>query len=360
MKYFNRMGLVALCLAFGLALSSTGHATEKNINFSYVSVGEKDLKPIQVFDDGSQTFIQMKGTVVPAIFAVTGNTEVMLQAKRAGEFIVVPAIAKELQMRFGSLSAKVTFTGGGRGVAQLRPDAVLRPEGVALTSPGALVAPPQFASTVYGASKPSIGDAFNETFTEREDLVSFSKGKSDLSKQAAAKLLRSLVGSGVVHKVVITGRDDDSYVEGLAKARGIAIRDRVLAAGVPLDRIVLKEGISRDGDNKTVNSDIALLWKVAAPALVQTAQYTQPAAPLRSNKWIMARSDQFVSQMLSKWAASEGVNLFWKTPQDIAITGEATIMADSLAEAVKVVVDGSNKLGYPITYEFNGKTLTIK
>ena len=74
----------------------------------------------------------------------------------------------------------------------------------------------------------------------------------------------------------------------------------------------------------------------------------------------MEFEDKVISTTLSKWASSQGWSLIWKAGQDIAITGNATLVAPTMLEAVKVVVAQANKIGYPLTMETHNKVLTIK
>lgn len=364
----------ALPLLFALVAALAAHAGEA-FNFSYRSTGENDLKPVQAFDDGERTFLQMKGAVIPVVLASVDGKMTMLQVKNNGQYLVVPAITNQLTLQFANLSAKVTYTGAGRNRTALAKDAVFREDLTAADpSPGAMSSRIKFAATVYGSAKPLIGDPFPDEFIDRDALIPFAKGKADLSKIAAAKLVLALAGSGTVFKVVITGRDDQIYLEGLARARAIAMRDRIIAAGVPLERIVLKEGLARDNESNVITSDVVVTWRsvddrVARRAIAVSVAPVAPAtsmppapAPTKpsAGKWLMTKNDQNISTVLSKWAASEGWSLIWKSSQDIPVTGDATLIADTFMDAVNVVVAQANKIGYPLAVEVNNKVLTIK
>ncbi|ABD71938.1 hypothetical protein Rfer_4251 (plasmid) [Rhodoferax ferrireducens T118] len=370
----SRMLSRALPLLFSVVAALAAHAGDA-FDFGYRSAGENDLKPVQAFDDGERTYLQMKGALVPVVLASVDGKMTMLQVKNNGQYLVVPAITNKLTLQFANLSAKVTYTGAGRNRTVLAKDAVLRQDMTPVEpSPGAMSSRVKFAATVYGSAKPLIGDPYPDEFIDRDALIPFAKGKSQVSKIAAAKLVLALAGSGTVVKVVITGRDDQVYLEGLARARAIAMRDRILAAGVPIERIVLKEGLARDNENDVITSDIMVTWRSvderttrhAVPVVVASvapAPSMQPMpAPAKASavKWLMAKNDQNISTVLSKWAASEGWSLIWKASQDIPVTGDATLIAESLLDAVNVVVAQANKIGYPLAVEVNNKVLTIK
>jgi hypothetical protein len=361
------------------ALSVAVHA-EGTYNFSYRTSGEADLKPVQVFDDGDRTFLQMKGNLVPAVFVVVDGQTTMLDVHRSGQYLVVPAIARDITVSFANLSARVSYAGAGRAKTILAKNAIQKtdanPAGV---TPGALQRQTAPAPSVYGAAKPSMGGDGGGEFIERDALVPFAKGKIDLSKEAAAKIVRALAGSGAVVRVVITGRDDQFYVEGLARARSIAIRDRVLATGVPLERVVLKEGIARDGDSKVVTSDIVVTWKTvsdyvspsassevfiasaptsnsidsvrAKPELAASGRVTasvQRDAP--SQQFDFKLSDKTISTAIRRWATLQNYQVVWDAPLgvDAPITGDAVMTAESLKDALEQVAADMLKKGYDL------------
>lgn len=342
-------------------------------NFSYRSSGEAELRPIQVFDDGTDTYVQMRSAnLVPTIFADTENGQQLVQSGRTGAYLVIPVVTNRLTIRFGQLEAKILYTGAPRktNFAYRMPV----PES-ATPTPGAVAGDrPKPNASSYGVVRPMVGDSGDE-FIERESLVGFARGKATVNRDAAAKLLLALAGSGTIARVLIVGRDDANYVEGLAKARAIAIRERVLAAGVDLDKIVMKEGIARDGETGTVTSDIVVVWKTpsqlaaktavalkqqvkAAPA---TAEGPTKADPPVQRNWEMLRSDQTVALMLKRWGTIAGWDVVWEAKDSVPISGDAIITAENFLVAADTVINQSNRSGYHLDAQaFSNKVLVIK
>jgi hypothetical protein len=163
--------------------------------------------------------------------------------------------------------------------------------------------------------------------------------------------------------VTITGRDDSSYVEGLARSRAMAIRDRVLAAGVALDRIVVKEGIGRDGDAPTSNSELCVAW-ARPPARPRSDGRNSPEAARAANPdgaaasftpsaqtaaltvWQVRLTDQSLEQMLRRWAAESGWKLLWQGGARIAITGDSELERPDFLQAADYVVSQARAAGY--------------
>lgn len=375
MKLSNFTILARAALASALCLGAMASiAAPGKFDFAYRAIGEADLKPVQIFDDGHKTYLQMKGDVVPAVFVKSEGQTLMLQVTRAGQYLVVPAVASEIQLKFAALSAKVAYTGANRATTIIPGSELLESPGMVDVTSGALARGPLIQPPVYGAAKPIVGDADSDTYLDRDTLIPFTKGSTALSKASATNILNALAGPGAPVKIVVTGRDDQFYVEGMARARGIAIRDRLIAGGVPLDRIVVKEGIARDGESKSITSDLVVTWRIAGekkPVQVRevapVSKFAQPAQASTSiltapahGEWTMTKADGKVSKMLARWASSEGWNLIWKSGADPEITGDATIVADTFTEAVKLVVKQSNAAGYPFTLDVGNKVLEIK
>ncbi|MEZ5691930.1 MAG: TrbG/VirB9 family P-type conjugative transfer protein [Rickettsiales bacterium] len=84
-------------------ISSQEQKAEKSasFNYQYTYTGPDEIAPLQVYDDGSNTFVKyQKIKEVPSIYAIdsTGN-EKSINAMVKGTSLVVPAVARELLLR---------------------------------------------------------------------------------------------------------------------------------------------------------------------------------------------------------------------------------------------------------------------
>lgn len=365
--------LLARCLALLTCIIATASSADA-FNFAYRSTGDSDLKPIQTFDDGERTFLQMRNGLVPAVFVDVDGKSIMLKLSRNGQYLVAHVIANEITIQFANRSAKVVYSGVGRSRAVVSNDAVSLPESSGVDAAQISLAerlPP--AAPTYGASKPSIGDEGPVEFLDRDALIPFAKGKANLSLDAVSRINKALSGGpGAVFKVVILGRDDQAYVEGLARARSIAIRDRVLAAGVPLDRVVLKEGVARDSESTSVFSDVVVTWKTedvslarldpapaarkgATPAKVRTPHGTGTVVVANASRqalalttWKLRATDENVQNVLQRWASDAGWRLVWKNGPEVKVTGDAELLRDGFASAADYLIAQARSSGYRI------------
>lgn len=116
------MNLQLQRLVFTLAVSMTGmmsvhageQAAKKKYDFEYGTKGQPSVMPIQVFDDGANTFFQFSTEKnIPAIFAISdcGN-KVLMEAIPQGNFHVVSGRFKNYALQIGSKAVTVSY--GGR------------------------------------------------------------------------------------------------------------------------------------------------------------------------------------------------------------------------------------------------------
>jgi len=343
-----------LVLLVVLLLASLARAAA--YDFSYAVHGDAEVRPVQVFDDGGKTYFQLKGSFVPVFVAKDGDEEHLVQASRTGQLLSVPAVAKVFQIRYGNLLATVRYVGAARATKLPEPvkvQAVMPSFGA---DADAFAAP----TPRYGPVQPIKGPTAIVEFHDREILVPFQRGNTALTKDAARRIQLGLVGPGTVERVLIVGRDDAAYVEGVARARGHAIRDRVIAAGVPVEKVIVKEMSARDGEGGIVRSDVLVTWAVRPPPAARVVP--APAAargPSRSltqaqgaaaapapRMWAVRKADETVERMLSRWAADAGWKLVWRGAPAIAITGDLSFESADFLQAVEHVIKQSQAAGH--------------
>src|SRR5690606_30602672 len=64
--------------------------------------GHRAVAPLQVFDDGRQTWLQFApGQPVPAVFAMTPDGDILLSPKAQNEYLVLDGVWPKLRVRGG-------------------------------------------------------------------------------------------------------------------------------------------------------------------------------------------------------------------------------------------------------------------
>lgn len=377
-------------------------------DFSYQSSGDQRVRPAQVFDDGRSTYFQFRaGEPVPAIFAVTQQGPSLLVPEPEGPYIRVPAVASGYVLRLGYGLGKVAYTGGGRTMPAIdliqdsprqQPSAAVERLIAASAQiqglPSEMMQPaPRVALEVNSYATPLKGDRTVWTGPEevsQDYSIPFAVGKAKLGP-SAFKMLRSLAGSmqGAT-KIEVTGRDDQTYREGLAESRAAAIADALAAAGIPRSRIVIKTSAQVvQGSSKGVVVGASITTRtvpapkqpeaIAAPrptanghvdaivSQLRAGQLTpsQAAAALDGVRasslststppvsrgvgpWAVRKSDGTVENMLKRWGQDAGWRVLSKGAPNIEIHGDAEVDRREFLHAADYAITQAKQAGYRI------------
>lgn len=107
-------------------------------SFDWQMAGDAELAPLQVFDDGRQTWLQYhEGGAVPAIFERTPDGDRLLRPVRKGQYLLIRGVPGQLVLRGGLLQARVWRAGSGHG-----PDPLAVSGNNAISGPDQAVAEP--------------------------------------------------------------------------------------------------------------------------------------------------------------------------------------------------------------------------
>jgi hypothetical protein len=91
------------------------HAQSRNVvrhDFAWRLSGDRQVAPLQVFDDGAQTWLQFRaGQVLPAIFASTDSGELPVPYTHREPYVVLAGKWPSLVMRGGQLQAQADYLG---------------------------------------------------------------------------------------------------------------------------------------------------------------------------------------------------------------------------------------------------------
>lgn len=378
-------------------------------DFSYLSSGDSRAKPVQVFDDGQNTFFQFRaGEAVPAIFSTRTGAPQLVVPMQEGPYIKVQEVHGRFVLQVGRAQAQVMHGGGGRIDAPAIN--VMTPAGLSLPYKGGPVSDGnRLVATVTSTGSnldlvddarernsyatPRKGDAVTwvEPNPETAVQIGFKRSSAALTeagKRTVAAAVRSAPGYA---KFTVVGRDDDSYKEGLGRDRAQTIRGALIKAGVPADRITTRIGESGSakgadspatliveatrgsvakeeghGRQKTIVSSLDALVRAgvlgldqaqaiarhhgAAPA--QTAA-AQPAPEVPAGGFNLAVTDGTIQNAIRRWASQLKYDVVWEVPSgmDAPILGEIKIPASNILEALERLLVGLKDKGYALDAE---------
>ena len=322
---FCRAFCAALLLVVGgNALSLPGKRFVGRYDFGYAIRGDRPARPAQVFDDGGgKVFFEARpNQTMPAVFAGQDLTLLVLQPE--GQYFTARTTASEFTL----------VLGGARAVVR-RGDAALGKEVVTPHDDGArLLATAESGLTAgvdYGASH---GKA-----THEQPIV-FAPGSSALKPEVLDALSALVVRVGRDTPVVAVGRNDVGEHDALATLRAEALRNALLARGIPARYIRMSDDESAAGEGHPRAS--ALRWVSAGPA-PENAMSLDPPAPFD-----ITLADRDIAVSLRRWARASGYDVVWDVGWVAPINGALRVEAASFLDAVKQVVAGLRAQGYPV------------
>ncbi|CAN7626034.1 TrbG/VirB9 family P-type conjugative transfer protein [Acidovorax delafieldii] len=337
-------------------------------DFAYRIDAQPRVRPVQVFDDGTNTYFQFQGgDAVPAIFKMTPAGPELTSQAFEGPYLRVDGIAQQYLLKLGQSSGRVEYTASGRDPVPNQPGYVApeKPawsaqvaslQSVALTPSEAR---PRALDTNSYAT-PTRGDVTKWATTKIEDEefeILFSKNEEKLPKQFMSILERAAKTLSGEFTIVVIGRDDDTYKEGTADARGRHIADFLVAKGIPRARIEVRTGGQKKvGDKwvstvrfvKTISTELQPVQPRQAQQAAPAVEAQKPEAPASGFTFLPA--DQTIGGAVRRWSAETGYQVVWELPRDAdpAITGNGRLRATNMREAMEMVSSGLRLKGYPI------------
>ena len=367
----RNVAVLASVLSFSVTASVPYLASAERMgryDFSYRVDAQPRVRPVQVFDDGANTYFQfLGGDAVPAIFRMTDDgPELTIQAFE-GPYLRVEGVASQYLLKLGTSSGRVIYTAAGR--APLPTNPVYTPaqppawsaqvaslQSVALTPSDAR--PKAIDTNSYAT--PTKGDVTKWAPSRIEDEeyeILFSKDEEKLSRQYQSILERAIKSLSGDYTVIVIGRDDDAYKEGTADARARHIAEFMSAKGVTRSRIEVRTGGQKKAGGKwastvrivkTIPTPIAAQQPPQAP--VEPALSQQPRLEAPSAGFTFLPTDQTIGGAVRRWATETSYQLVWEVPKDAdpAITSNGRLRASNMREAMEMVSSGLRNKGYPM------------
>jgi len=324
LRHFGRAFCGALLLAVaGNALSLPGKRFVGQYDFGYAIRGDRLARLALVFDDGNGKvyFEARPGQAMPAVFA--GKELALLVMQPEGQYFTARTAASEFTLVLGGARAIVR-----RGDAALGEETVVpRDEGggrLLASSEGGLT-----PGVDYLASPPSR--------FQHEQPVVFAPGSATLRPEVLDALSALVVRIGRDTNIQAVGRNDAGGADSLATLRAQALRNALLARGIPASAIQL---VDDDGTAALAHP------KASALRWTSSASPSEPAAA--SMSFDITPADRDIAVSLRRWARASGYDIQWDVDWAAPVDGALHLDAPSFPEAVRQVVAGLRARGYPV------------
>ncbi len=344
---------VVLSAGFAIAAPVTvSYAADNGLNgydFSYAIAGDARVTPIQVFDDGAQTFFQFKAAEnVPAIFLFNKGRQELAQVTARSPYIVVSGLGQRYSLRSGTALASVDYVGSRRNepVLPTARDAADTASQKSASAPsgeterqlamiqsivaelGARGRQPEVASAARAAH--GSEDGIVQTVAPKETTtVPFYRGKTTLGPLGARTMAKIAQSAGTARVVMITGRGDPDNLE-LGTDRAITLRSFLTSRGVPVEKIRLAEGQAArmSGTKGIYLSEVMLVASAAADPREDIPAGNMEGARREGRR---ASSAPGAQSLLPE-------NLLPLASATVALLDEGTISREAAAEILKKVL----------------------
>lgn len=220
-----KRGIIAL-LSAG-ALIANAQASDP-LSFDYMVTGSQELRPIHIFHDGKDTYVQLPDT--PESKGVVIKDA---KAERYGPYILVRGIPQSFTLSSKQAQATVTYTGGS--ALSVKEHQEGRAASLAVDQPVAAVRGEKMKSQTRSEVSAVVGaDACSPKVVRDEAafMVGFERGSNRISDRIASKLRASIGDTANIERIAIT------VDSGLgAEPRGKALRAFIHNIGIPDEKI---------------------------------------------------------------------------------------------------------------------------
>ena len=333
---------VALLLVAGNALSLPGRRMLGHYDFGYAIRGDRLARPAQVFDDGAGKvyFEARPGQAMSAVFVGKELALLMLQAE--GQYFTARTGESEFTLVLGAARATVR-----------RGDAALGAETISLRDEeggGRLLASAESGlpeGVDFGGRSSSSADSASRIEVPRtvahEQPVVFGAGSAVLRPEVLEALSALVVRVGRDTPIAVVGRNDAGAHDALGQRRAEALRNALLARGVPPRRIEIAADEPSPSDGVAPVHASSLRWRTGfADRAPGTASFAGDAP------FDIRVADRDIATALRRWAHDSGYEIVWDVRWTAPVNGAMRVEGPSFLDAVSQVVAGLRTQGYPV------------
>lgn len=355
-------------------------------DFEYSIYGNGRSKPTQVFDDGTKTYLQYPAGSSFPVF-ISPNGLIRYQYDIEGPYVVIQGIPRELIAQFGNSKTHIVHKSltstavqyGNSYKSKLAPTTHGKNNLMTYTSDASRI-PNSWIDNSY--AKPIKGDVIQWKLgsfeKEMVDRIYFDYGSMKLASHSSKIIAKIANDIGNASEIIVVGSDDESYIEGLAQGRSLALKNALIRNGIDASRITMRslpqnsEELIKKGKSIQVASFIK--WRPQPISAAVEAfdldlrlssrinLHQDTNAPIPDNnvsrinqdvdsnvqKYSILLSDGTLFESISRWGRSAGWTVVNHGAPQIKITGEMEFSQPNFINAADLAIQQSRDAGYMV------------
>ena len=312
-------------------------------NFKYAGEGQKNILPVQVFDDGSQTIFQFKqGQRIPAIFVEQNGGWNLVTPHEDGAYYYIPRISSSYKLKIGYSEATIKYLGSDR-------------ESHSNVGPVNALNKRSYAAVAKGDDF-----VWADATDHSENSIVFQKGTAKVS-QASAKtfssLAKKLLDAKSIEVFGYSGVDDDS---DLGRRRVDAIVNSLTSFGVERARIKTISNVRGSSDVRggEIGARVEYVIAKIRPSIlekpsiqskgVESSTRPESFSTLGKQLYRIEKTDTSILGVLSRWGDASGWKVIDVNFPHIKLEGstDQEIAYGTFLEAVDKINAGLRRKGY--------------
>ncbi|WP_454688247.1 TcpQ domain-containing protein [Achromobacter aloeverae] len=329
--------------------------TSLTYEFNWSIIGDANVSPRQIFDDGHQVYLQFApSATTPAIFADSPGGLILLQPVPQSIYLVIPHMESRLQFQSGDRRARAQ-----RAHSNVPPEGVLGEQATPTrvgreASPQTVSGSAQAPATMEQLQfRRSTADAFSRQLkagdsTSRPLSSPATSAPSSTSSAAATTAVTGLTQQRLVDwdnkalgtTTLVESSTIASQSVGAHAAQVSSVPTQSVADSAP----AAPAASSPTSDEAAPKHEAIKTLDVSAPSAVSNSE--PKPLDVAPRTWD-GTAGTTLQEMVRGWAGRAGWTVRWDTPLDYPIDAKFSITADTFLDAANQVFSAYQTTAHP-------------
>lgn len=330
MKTSKILLLITTVLAFS---NVTAADQAKKYDFEYAIKGQPSVTPVQVFDNGTDTYFQFSPEKsIPAIFAVSScGNKVLLEPTVQSNYVVVQGRFSIFSLQIGNKSTSVTYTGRNSKNSDLQ----FQNEDCSVVQ-SAIEVPP---TTAFTAVKPTLGDDPKLVRKQKSDYLNSLKTQGDSPNDASARTIADVSNTykGSVSTVSGASANQQPKSDYASKSIQLKRQSKNVKPSKAKSSKVVKKSSKPSNDLPAVEQPKQIDSTVTLNASNVATPNQQVPPAIVTQIWRL-NAGQSIRAVIDDWRKQAGWEMVWSYDGDFTAQASAEFVGD-FPKVIKELID---------------------